>query len=115
MGITAPSMEEAFFHILMQVVEEQMDKEDFTVVCLAREIGMSRSQLHRKLHALTNQSATEFIRYYRLTRAMEMLQRHVGSVAEVGYKVGFSSSSYFNKMFLQQYGITPGQARATQS
>ena len=114
MGITAPSMEEAFLQRLMQVVEEQMDKEDFTVTCLAREIGMSRSQLHRKLHALTNQSATEFIRYYRLTRAMEMLQHHVGSVAEVGYTVGFSSSSYFNKMFLQQYGITPGQARAIQ-
>lgn len=112
MDITVPSMEESFLQKLMQVVEKNMDEENFTVEMLSREIGMSRSQLHRKLHALTNQSATEFIRYYRLTRAMEMLQHHVGTVAEIGYKVGFSSPSYFNKMFLKQYGITPGHVRA---
>lgn len=113
MGVTAPSMEEAFLQKLMQAVEENMDKEDFTVEMLAGEVSLSRSQLHRKLHALTHQSATGFIRYYRLTRAMEMLQRHSGTIAEVAYKVGFSSPSYFNKMFVQQYGITPGQVRAT--
>lgn len=114
MGITAPSMEEAFLQRLVHTVEEKMDNEDFTVANLASEIGMSRSQLHRKLHALTNQSATEFIRDYRLNRAMEMIQHHVGSAAEIGYKVGFSSPSYFNKMFLQKFGVTPGQARTKQ-
>jgi CheY-like chemotaxis protein len=115
MNITIPSMEEAFLQRLMQIVEENMDEEGFTVEKLASEIGMSRSQLHRKLQALTNQSATEFIRYYRLSRAKEMLQHHVGTIAEIGYKVGFGSPSYFNKMFLQQYGITPGKIKAGQS
>lgn len=115
MGITVPSMEEAFLQRLMQVVEVQMADEGFTVVHLAKEIGLSRSQLHRKLHALTNQSALEFIRYYRLSRAMEMIQQHVGNIAEIGYKVGFGSPSYFSKLFLQQYGITPSQARAGES
>jgi AraC-like DNA-binding protein len=43
-----------------------------------------------------------------------MIQHHVGSAAEIGYKVGFSSPSYFNKMFLQKFGVTPGQARTKQ-
>lgn len=112
MNITVPSMEEVFLQRLMQIVEENMDNEDLTVEKLAGEIGMSRSQLHRKLQALTNQTTTEFVRYYRLSRAKEMLQQHVGTIAEIGYKVGFGSPSYFNKMFLQQFGITPGQVRA---
>ncbi|HRP58395.1 tetratricopeptide repeat protein [Agriterribacter sp.] len=115
LDVTVPSIEEAFLQKVMLVAEERIADESFTVVDLATEVGMSRSQLHRKLQALTNQSATEFIRSYRLTKAMDMIKQHAGSVAEIGYKVGFSSPSYFNKMFLQQYGITPGQARTKQS
>lgn len=113
--IAVSSLEEIFLQKVMQIVEEKMADEDFSVVQLATEAGMSRSQLHRKLQALTNQSATEFIRYYRLTRAMDMIKRNAGSIAEIGYKVGFSSPSYFSKTFLQQYGITPGQARSGSS
>lgn len=113
--ITVSSLEEVFLQKIMQIVEKKMADEHFSVVQLAAEAGMSRSQLHRKLQALTNQSATEFIRYYRLTRAMDMIKRNTGSIAEIGYKVGFSSPSYFSKMFLQQYGITPGQARSGSS
>lgn len=89
-----------------------MQDNSFSVEMLAREVNMSRSQLHRKLQALTNKSATEFIRTFRLGRAMEMIMQKAGSIAEIGYKVGFSSPSYFNKLFLQYYGITPGQVKA---
>ncbi|PVD49506.1 hypothetical protein DC498_24585 [Terrimonas sp.] len=110
--IVIPSMEEVFLQRIMQVVEEQMSDENLSVVHLAKEAGMSRSQLHRKLNALTNQSPTAFIRSYRLNKAMEMIRQNAGTIAEISYKVGFSSPSYFSKVFLQQYGITPAQAKA---
>lgn len=112
-GITVTSIEEAFLQKLMKAVEDRLSDEGFSIVQLSREVGMSRSQLHRKLHALTNQSATEFIRTYRLTRAMDMIKQNAGTMAEIAYWVGFSSPSYFSKVFLQQYGITPGQAKAS--
>ncbi len=111
-GITVTSMEEAFLQKLMRVVEDRMADDGFSIEQLSREVGLSRSQLHRKLHALTNKSATEFIRDYRLTRAMDMIRQNAGSISEIAYWVGFSSPSYFSKVFLEQYGVTPGQARA---
>jgi transcriptional regulator GlxA family with amidase domain len=67
--------------------------------------------LHRKLHALTNESASQFIRTFRLQRAMELLKKNYGSVSEIAFKVGFSSHPYFNKCFSEQYGCTPSSIR----
>jgi AraC-like DNA-binding protein len=68
---------------------------------------LSRSQLHRKLRALTNQSPSLVIRSVRLQRAAELLQQNAGSVAEIAYQVGFSSQAYFTKCFREQFGRTP--------
>ena len=99
----------------MQAVEENMADEQFSIDRLGKAVGMSRSQIHRKLHALTNQSATQFIRSFRLKRAMDMIRQNAGTMAEICYWVGFSSPSYFSKSFLEQYGVTPTEAKANLS
>ena len=68
---------------------------------------MSRSNLHRKLQALTNQPNHEFLRSLRLKRAAQLLKKSAGSVAEVAYAVGFSNPSHFSKIFRQQFGQNP--------
>ena len=50
---------------------------------LRREAGMSRSQIHRKLIALTGMAAGDFIRYLRLHRAMDLLRQNAATVAEI--------------------------------
>ena len=89
------------------MVEEHLEDEDFGVEILGRKVGMSRSQVHRKLRALTNQSPSRFIRSVRLRRAAELLQNKAGSVAEIAYMVGFSSQGYFTTCFREQFGCTP--------
>jgi len=103
------SMDEAFLLKVKDTVDRHIDDEDFTVEQLGREVGMSRSQLHRKLTALIDQSATEFIRSYRLHRAKEMISREAGSISEISYAVGFGSPSYFSKCFREEFGMTPSQ------
>jgi AraC-like DNA-binding protein len=88
-----------------------MGDEELSVEELGQEVGMSRSQLHRKLTALTNQSPSDFIRYMRLHRAMALLQGNAGTVAEVAYSVGFGDPSHFSRRFHEFFGITPGEAR----
>jgi signal transduction histidine kinase/DNA-binding response OmpR family regulator/Tfp pilus assembly protein PilF len=103
------SVEEKFIAKLLNIVEEHIGDEKFGVEQLAREIGMSRSQIHRKMMALTNQAPNLFIRIFRLTRAMELLKKQAATASEIAYEVGFSSPSYFTKCFREHFGYTPSE------
>lgn len=99
----------AFLNKLVQVIEKNIDNESFTVEHLQNNIGMSRMQLHRKLKALTNQSASDFIRSIRLKRAAQILKQPGMQVAEAAYLSGFNHMSYFAKCFKEQFGVLPSE------
>ncbi len=99
----------AFLDKLVKVIESNIDNESFTVEQLQSNIGMSRMQLHRKLKALTNQSASDFIRSIRLKRAAQILRQPGVHVAEAAYLSGFNHMSYFAKCFKEQFGVLPSE------
>ena len=105
------SMDEAFIQRLKKIIDRNLTKENFGVSELAKEVGLSRSQLHRRLKSINDKSSSRFINEYRLQKAMEMLRQNLGTVSEIGYSVGFSSSSYFIKCFHDFYGYPPGEVR----
>jgi len=105
--IAITPMDEVFLNKVKAVVERHLSDEDFEVETLGREVGMSRMNVHRKLKALTNQSASQFIRSMRLQRAVELLKQNAGTVAEIAYTVGFGSQAYFTKCFHEQFGCAP--------
>jgi signal transduction histidine kinase/ligand-binding sensor domain-containing protein/DNA-binding response OmpR family regulator len=109
------SADDRFLQRAREAVENHLDDEDLQVEDLCREVGLSRSQFHRKLKALTGQSATGFIRAHRLQRAADLLAGGYGNVTEVAYAVGFQSLSYFARCFREQYGVPPSEypGRAT--
>lgn len=109
--IAVPSMEDVFLKKLIAVVEERMSDEHFSVEELATRLNMSRVQLHRKITALTNHSAGEFIRYMRLHRAMDLLKHNAGTVSEIAYRVGFANPSHFSRRFQEQFGSPPSEIR----
>jgi DNA-binding response OmpR family regulator len=108
-SIAITSMDEKLLQHVMRIMEEHMADSDFGVGAFCREAGMSRTQLHRKLKALTDQSTGDFIRIMRLKRAAELLTNHAGSIAEVAFMVGFNDPSYFTKCFQKQFGRTPSE------
>lgn len=107
--IAVNSADEKFLTNVMQAIEKNMGEEDFGVEELAKEVAMSRSQLHRKLIALTNQPPSEVLRNTRLLRAKELLQKKFATPSEVAFKVGFNSHTYFSKCFKEEFGISPGE------
>lgn len=107
--IAVNSADEKFLTNVMQAIEKNMGEEDFGVEQLAREVAMSRSQLHRKLIALTNQAPSEVLRNTRLLRAKELLQKKFATPSEVAYKVGFNSHTYFSKCFKEEFGVSPSE------
>jgi len=105
--VVVPSTQKVFLDKLTSIIEKNISNDNFSVEILCDEIEMSRAQLHRKIKALTNQSASEFIRNFRLQRASELLKQNAGNIAEISYQVGFNSQAYFTKMFQELYSQTP--------
>lgn len=103
------SVHEMFLAQIKEAIEKNLDNDQFSVDDLGTEIAMSRSQVHRKLKALTDKSATTFIRNYRLHRAAELLKQEVGTITEIAYQVGFSSQTYFSSSFQELFGCAPSE------
>jgi DNA-binding response OmpR family regulator/two-component sensor histidine kinase len=107
--ISITPMEERFLDRAKAIVENHLSDTGFGVEPFAAEMALSRSQLHRKLFALTGLSPGDFIRGMRLQRAALLLQQHFGTVSEVAYEVGFSNPSHFTESFRKQFGLAPSE------
>lgn len=103
------SMENDFLRKITGIIEKNLSDEQFGVSELASTIGMSRSNLLRKVKKISGQSVSQFIRQVRLEIAMEMLKENDQNVSEISYEVGFGSTSYFIKCFHDHYGYPPGE------
>ena len=107
--VKVTSTQEKFLQQLKEILEENLSNEVLTAEYLAKSMALSRSQFHRKLKALTNQSTTEFIRTYRLERGAELLKQKFGNVSEIAYEVGFSNRTYFSTCFQKHFGCPPSE------
>lgn len=101
-----------FMLSLKNAIIERMDNSDLSVETLGEIFGMSRVQLYRKVKTLTNYSPVEIIRITRLKAARQLLLSTELTVAEVGYKVGFSSPSYFAKCYKEYFAELPNDTRS---
>lgn len=105
--IDGQSSDQVLMDRILMVIEDRIDDSTLSVDELSKEVGLSRSQLHRKIVALTGKSTSIFIRNIRLRMAHEMLKKHLGNISEISDRVGFSSPSYFNRCFKEMYGVPP--------
>jgi YesN/AraC family two-component response regulator len=103
------ALEIEFMEKARKVVGENISNPDFHISDFSGLMNMSRVQLHRKLIALFNLSATAFVRTYRLNEAARLFNSRLGNVAEVAYEVGFNNLSYFSKCFQKQFGVNPSE------
>lgn len=105
------AQDQTFVTRLREVIRDNMGDSDFSVERIGEEIGLSRVQLYRKVKALTDQTPVELLRKARLERGRRLIEKTEKSVSEIAYEVGFTSPSYFNKCFKDEFGISPGAMR----
>lgn len=103
------SKEELFLRDLRKIIEENLSDQSFGVMQLCRKIGMSRSQLHNKLKALTGQSTSLYVRAVRLEKAKTLLRTTDMNISEVAYEAGFRTPVYFTQVFTKDVGVSPRQ------
>lgn len=102
--ITSP--DERFLKKAIDVVEANISDYELNIEGFAQKVGVSRMQLYRKLHALTNMTVKEFIRHIRLKRATQLLVQQKMNISEIAYGVGFKDLSHFRKCFKKEYGMS---------
>lgn len=104
-------LNDSFLERIRGVLIENINDESFGINEVCSAIGLSRTQLHRKLKALTGLSTSIFIREIRLQQAFELLIKSQLSISEIAYAVGFSDPNYFTKVFHDKYKKTPTSIR----
>jgi signal transduction histidine kinase/ligand-binding sensor domain-containing protein/DNA-binding response OmpR family regulator len=100
-------MDEIFLGKITDCIKKHIDNDEFSVEELGSIIGMSRSNLFRKLKAVTGQTPIEFIYFIRLKYALDLLLERKLNVSEIAYEVGFKNPSSFSKSFKKQFGRSP--------
>ena len=102
----------SFLHDITISIRVHLHDPSLCLPKILRLLGMSRSDLHRKLKAATGMSTTEYIRYLRLQWAARLLtEQPERGVFCIALEVGFSDHSYFTKRFRELYGVCPATFR----
>lgn len=109
--IVVSSRDQVLMQKLINAVEANVHKAEFSIGELGKEVGMSRSQLHRKMNALINQTPNNFIQSARMNKAKEMLEKDAGTIAEIAFMVGYDDPGYFSKSFRRFFGMLPSEIR----
>ena len=107
--IDVTSIDDKFLQNVFKTIKDNINNELFGVEDIARAVGFSRAQLHRKLKALSDKSPNQLITEIRLNEAHRMLKLKTGSVSEIAYSVGYSNLSYFTKSFKEKFGVLPSK------
>ena len=97
---------------VIATIRQNIENPEFSVEELAREVGMSRVHLNRKLKETMNISPSNLIKSIRMKQAAYLLINNKVNISEVAYKVGFSTHSYFSNSFHDYFGMTPKEFTA---
>ena len=101
------NMEDPLVTKVIQLINENIQNEDFSVKKLAEMLHMSQPTLYRKIKQLTNFTLIEVVRGVRLKRAAELLKSQKYNVQEAAEAVGYNDIPTFRKHFVDLYGTTP--------
>jgi len=99
--------DEKFLDLLMDFIEKSWRNTELKVDDFSKPLGISKSQLYRKMIELTGKSPNTFLKEYRLGKSLKLLTRQEENISEIAYETGFSSPSYFSKCFRKRYNFLP--------
>ena len=97
---------------LLQKFTEYVDQHigtEISIDDLAAHLNMSRTKFYREFNKLTDQSPVELINQIKVNRAAALLLNQRMSVSEVAFETGFSTLSYFTKVFTKYFDMTPSE------
>jgi len=105
--------DEKFVQKLINIIQNNLSDKNLNSEMISREIGISRSQLYKKINSVANTSVNLFIRSIRLKKAAQLLAEGKLNITEVAYEIGFDNLPYFSKCFNEEFGESPSKYAST--
>lgn len=103
------SVNEKFLRSASQLMEKHLADTGYSVDQFSSDLNMSRVGLYKKLTQITGQSPVEFMRSYRLKKAIPLLEKSQLTISEIAYEVGFNNPKQFSKYFKQEFDLLPSE------
>lgn len=100
-----------FYGQLAKLIEDKLDSSSLDIEFLCKELYMSRTQLYRKVRAITNESVARLIRRIRLKKAKYLLGNTQDTVQNISDKIGLKDTSHFAQIFQKEFGSMPSEYR----
>jgi len=94
---------------ITRVFEKHLSEPDFNVEMLGKELNMSRSQMFRKIHAITGNTPMELLRLVRMKHAGRLLRSGQMNISQVTYAIGLQNTSHFASSFRKYFGVSPSE------
>lgn len=104
-GVTGD--EKDFTRSVIELIRANLENDNLDAGFIEKNMGLSSSQLYRKVKELFNLAPGDLIRTIRLKHAAELLRKNEFTVSEVCYRSGFNNRSYFYREFRKVYNTTP--------
>lgn len=101
--------EERVKYMMLYIHKNYTDK--LTLEQIAEAANISKRECLRCFHEVLNITPFHYLMEYRVRKASELLRNSRESISEIGYNCGFSSTSYFTKLFRELRGVTPSEYR----
>lgn len=101
------SQDDKLFQKIIEIINRNIENECFCVEDLSKTLELNRTQLYRKVKAMTDLSVSDFIRSIKLKRAAELLLSKKFNVSEVAFMTGFKSQPNFTRAFTTHFGKSP--------
>lgn len=104
------SLDQELLSRSVEVIGENLDNPSFDITIWSRELGIGRTKLFNKIKSITGLTPNEFILHIKLKKAAALLNEpNELTVAEISYRLGFSSPGYFSRCFKGRFGVSPLQ------
>jgi signal transduction histidine kinase/DNA-binding response OmpR family regulator len=107
--VTVNYLDKEFLEKALAIAEKNILEQDFDLDKFAKKMFLSRSQLYRKLVAITGQPPGEFLRIFKLKKAANLILERKLSITQIALEVGFNSPSHFTKAFQQYFNCLPSE------
>ncbi|MBQ3632683.1 MAG: substrate-binding domain-containing protein [Paludibacteraceae bacterium] len=108
-AIQLSNRDAAFMENIRQIVDDNLTNPELNVEFLSSALQLDRTQVFRRLKAITGKGPLDYIRERRLIRADELLNSTDMTVRQVAYELRFASPGYFSKYYKQYFGHLPSK------